>query len=60
MSSSSARVNTLPEGLPGVLTMIARVWRPIARSRLSSVNVHSGGCIGTKLGFASTASSVFR
>ena len=42
MSSSSARVNTLPVGLWGELTTIARV-RPVNAARSSSGSIDQSG-----------------
>ena len=52
MNSSSSRVNTLPVGLFGVLTMMALVRGPNARVSSSRSKLQSGACRRTKRGVA--------
>ncbi len=50
MASVSARVKTLPEGLEGVLRMMARVRGVMAARRASRSRAQSGAASGTKTG----------
>ena len=52
MTCSSPREKTLPEGLFGLLKMIARVRGVTARASRSGSNEKSGGSSGTQIGSA--------